>query len=56
MPVVVRQSGPREAKHPDGVDIKIVDGHLHVLRGGSNTLAIYTPGNWMWAEVTKADA
>jgi hypothetical protein len=40
-------------EHADGNDIAVREGHLFVLAGGPRTVAVYAPGQWLWAEVTQ---
>jgi hypothetical protein len=40
-------------EHGNGIDIAVQDGHLIVVSRGPQTIAIYAPGSWTRAEVTK---
>jgi len=60
MSVKVISSTPRtraDSEHQDGAEIVVQDGHLIVLSDlgdmSKKTIAIYTPGSWVSAEVTK---
>jgi hypothetical protein len=56
MPVKVVGSDVRTqdgVEHAEGVNVNINNGHLVVIATGPRTIAIYAPGQWLWAEVTK---
>lgn len=40
-------------EHADASDMTVRDGHLIVVSRGPTTVAIYAPGTWARAEVTK---
>lgn len=43
----------KEAEHKDALDFQLHDGHLVVTGVGSIRVAVYAPGSWTHAEVTK---
>jgi len=56
---VYETTTPETHEHADGAGLDVRDGHLIVIRGTSTVtepqhrIAIYAPGKWERAEITK---